>query len=214
MKLLFNGSESQDLLSSALEDSPFRLMTEADIPACLDLIQSAMDSTESLYAAATFRHHFDCHRKDIDDGRLLLLFEFGETPRGIVGLHHYVWGPTENVWLSWFAVHPALQHRGIGSQLFDQVVVIAQELGFRKMLIETYSGPTFADARRFYSNRGFHQVGETKDYLPDGSSMLVYARMLQGGGDGKTKRSAGLDFGADRPHCHPGDEASAGGFCQ
>ncbi|MHC4497458.1 MAG: GNAT family N-acetyltransferase [Planctomycetota bacterium] len=85
---------------------------------------------------------------------------------GLVGLHRYIWGSEENVWLSWFAVHPKHQDRGIGSTLMDAVKEHAARAGYKKLLIETYDSPTFKKARSFYRARGFRQVGRALENEP------------------------------------------------
>lgn len=97
---------------------------------------------------------------------------------GLVGLHHYVWGPPENVWLAWFAVHPDAQGRGVGSRLLSAIEAIAVSRGYGKLLVETYDHPDFERARAFYGRMGFRKVGTIEDYLPDGSAMIVYGKAL------------------------------------
>ena len=97
---------------------------------------------------------------------------------GLVGLHHYVWGPPENVWLAWFAVHPDTQGRGFGARLLGAIEVMAARRGYGKLLVETYDHPDFENARSFYGEMGFRKVGTIEDYLPDGSAMIVYGKAL------------------------------------
>ncbi|HKZ17682.1 MAG TPA: GNAT family N-acetyltransferase, partial [Geobacteraceae bacterium] len=94
------------------------------------------------------------------------------------GLHHYEWGPDENVWLGWFAVSPKLQGQGIGALLMRETEQAAKTLGYRKLFIETYDSPTFSRAMRFYAKAGFRKAGTIENYLPDGSPMVVFLKEL------------------------------------
>jgi len=155
-----------------------RKMQSSDIESCIQLISFTMDEDEGRFAAASFKQHFKGQKHGIDDGRRLFVYEVENQIRAIVGLHHYNWGPKENVWLSWFAVHPDHQRSGLGTELFLKIQSTAKELGFQKLLIETYSSETFLKARRFYEKQGFERSGEIKDYMRDGVDMVVYSREL------------------------------------
>lgn len=155
-------------------------MTAADASAAADLVARAMDPNEGAYAAETFKFHFACADKAIDDGRHLFVLEEHGRVLGIVGLHFYVWGPPQNVWLSWFAVDPDNQGSGLGGRLLAASMDEARKLGYEKVFIETYANDTFTKATRFYIAQGFHVAGTIANYLPDGSSMVVLSRSLAG----------------------------------
>jgi len=142
------------------------------------LIAEAMNEDEGAWAEITIRRHFELQRLGIFDGRHYFLHREGPVIEGIVGLHHYEWGPKENVWLGWFAVAPSFQGKGIGKGLLLSIQARAWQLGYQKLFIETYSSPTFARARVFYSRNGFWEVGRISGYLSDGSDMVVYGKNL------------------------------------
>jgi len=167
-------------------------MEHAQILACVDLIARAMDADEARFALATFRFHFECQRHGIHDGRHLFVCDAGGAPQGVVGLHFYHWGPPQNVWLSWFAVDPALHGTGLGSRLLNEVRGLARKLGYERLFIETYSGPVFERAVRFYQRNGFRQAGSIEGYLPSGANMLVFSCRVAGGGEDATERATGL----------------------
>jgi len=168
-----------------------RPMEHADVPACVDLVARAMDADEARFALATFRFHFACRQHAIDDGRRLFVCEIAGRLRGVVGLHHYHWGPPENVWLSWFAVDPEFQGAGLGSQLFESATRLARDLGHRRLFIETYSSPTFDRAVRFYRRHGFRQAGSIEGYLPNGAAMLVFSRRIERARENEAERILG-----------------------
>lgn len=153
-------------------------MVESDIDSAVDLIARAMNSDEGNQARDTFAFHFSCKCHGIDDGRVYYVLPGRVAASAIVGLHHYAWGPSRNVWLAWFAVIPDLHGQGVGRVLLDAVCQRARSLGFTKLFIETYSTSEFARARAFYRAQGFAQVGLIKSYLPDGGNMIVFSKDL------------------------------------
>jgi len=153
-------------------------MDGADIDAAAALVARAMNPDEGRWAARTMRFHFGCQAHNLDDGRAYYAWKPNGTIRGLAGLHHPVWGPEENVWLAWFAVDPTCQGCGLGRELLAAIEAVAVEKGYRKLLIETYEQEEFDKARRFYERNGFQRTGQIAGYLPDGSSMIVYAKVL------------------------------------
>jgi GNAT superfamily N-acetyltransferase len=153
-------------------------MIEPDIEDAVELITVAMNRDEARWARETMEFYFACKKQDIDSGREYYLWRHQGKIQGLVGLHRYLWGPRENVWLAWFAVHPQLHRAGVGSAMLDEVEERARQSGYRKFLIETYDSPTFEKALSFYKSKGFSQVGKIDNYLPDGSAMLVFGKEL------------------------------------
>jgi len=154
------------------------VMKEGDIEAATALVARAMNADEGRWAARTMRFHFGCQSHGLDDGRRYYIWRHNAMLRGLVGLHHAIWGPEENVWLAWFAVDPDYQGQGAGRRLLAAIKRIAVKDGFRKLLVETYGHTDFDRARRFYERNGFRQAGQIVDYLPDGAPMIVYAKVL------------------------------------
>jgi GNAT superfamily N-acetyltransferase len=155
-----------------------RRMVDSDVPVCVDLISRSMNAEEGAMAAETFRFHFACRHAGLDDGRQYQVLPRGDQIVAITGLHHYHWGPPENVWLAWFAIDPAWQGTGLGQSLIGMMENLALASGFRKLLIETYSTPTFARARGFYRKMGYAEMGMIRRYLPCGGDMIVFAKNL------------------------------------
>ena len=155
-----------------------RTMTAGDIDAVVTLIAQAMNDEEALWARTTLHRHFAARAAGHDDGRAYLVFEHEAAIIGISGLHAYEWGPPENAWLGWFALHPRFHGKGWGRKMLLDTEEEAMSMGYRKLLIETYDTPTFARAVAFYRRQGFARAGEIRGYLPDGSSMLVFMKML------------------------------------
>lgn len=154
-------------------------MSESDISEAAALVARAMNEDEGRWAARTMQFHFGCRRHRLDDGRSYCVWKQGDAIRGLVGLHHVVWGPERNVWLAWFAVDPESQGQGLGRQLLLAAEQMAADRGYRRLLVETYEHDDFDKARRFYERNGFCEAGRIAGYLDDGSAMIVYTRDLE-----------------------------------
>lgn len=153
-------------------------MQEEEAAEVVDIISKAMNKNEGRCAKDTIRFHFFAKKNNIDDGRGYFVSKLGKKIIGVVGLHHYIWGPKEITWLGWFAVEPKCQGRGIGTYMMKKICKIAKEKGYKKLLIETYSADDFKKARGFYEKVGFKGIGRIKDYLGKNKDMLVYGRNL------------------------------------
>jgi len=146
--------------------------------AACELIADAMNEAEARWARQTFDFHFKCQGQGLDDGRIYYSYSTRHKMYALVGLHHYAWGPDENVWLAWFAVHPDYQRQGLGSQMLAFIEDQARARGFSKLFVETYLHSDFDKARRFYEASGFQRAGGIIGYLPGNEDMLVYAKNL------------------------------------
>jgi GNAT superfamily N-acetyltransferase len=153
-------------------------MQERDIEVVCSLIAAAMSGEEAIRSNKSFNFHFTCKAHGLDDGRQYYTCTVDGRLVGLTGLHHYEWGPAENVWLAWFAVHPDFQRQGIGRYLLQETQQLAQARGYHKLFIETYDHPDFATARQFYTACGFTQAGEINHYLPGPYNMIVYLKDL------------------------------------
>jgi GNAT superfamily N-acetyltransferase len=166
--------------NKGLQDNPdFRTMTARDISSTVKLISRAMNPDEGQQARETFQFHFSCAAASIDDGRAYYVLDNRDSIYGIAGLHRYIWGPPENVWLAWFAVAPERHGTGLGKSLLSEAISIARQRGHSRMFIETYSTQEFARARNFYQAQGFTEAGKIQSYLPDGGDMVIYCRDLE-----------------------------------
>jgi GNAT superfamily N-acetyltransferase len=153
-------------------------MSAGDIDSAVGLIASAMNRHEATWAKTTIEFHFQCLRHKLIDGRSYYVWKEGDSIVGLVGLHNYIWGPKENVWLAWFAVEPAYQGKGYGSRMLSEIEKLAVSMGYKKFFVETYDNPVFDKARSFYQARGFFKAGVVNNYLPDKSPMVVYQKLL------------------------------------
>jgi GNAT superfamily N-acetyltransferase len=153
-------------------------MQVRECEAACELIAAAMNTDEARWARQTFDFHFKCKHHGLDDGRIYFTHHAGSHISALAGLHHYAWGPDENVWLAWFAVHPDYQRQGLGSQMLAFIEARARARGFRKLFVETYMHADFDKARSFYEASGFQPAGGINSYLPGNEDMIVYAKVL------------------------------------
>jgi GNAT superfamily N-acetyltransferase len=153
-------------------------MTISDTDQAVELIRGAMNDDEAQWARETIVYHFRLSEAGLTDGRSYFVRRDAGRLIGITGLHCYNWGPPENVWLAWFAVHPEYHGSGLGKQLMDGTIELARTKGFQKLFIETYSQDVFHNARLFYEAQGFEMVGRIENYLSDFSAMVVYMKRL------------------------------------
>jgi len=63
--------------------------------------------------------------------------------------------------------------RGVGRALVDHLIGVARERGYRRVSLETGSGPAFEPARRLYASAGFEPCGAFGDYRPSPNSAYM-----------------------------------------
>jgi putative acetyltransferase len=66
------------------------------------------------------------------------------------------------------SMHTAAEARGqgVGRALVDHIVTVARERGYRRISLETGSGPAFEAARTLYANASFTPCEAFGDYAP------------------------------------------------
>jgi GNAT superfamily N-acetyltransferase len=155
-----------------------RKLHPTEIEPVAEIISLSMNKNEGKWAKATMEKHFDLKNSGLDDGRVYFAGLFHNKIIGIVGLHHYEWGPPQNVWLGWFAIHPDKQRQGLGSKLLSAAEEQALALGYSRLLVETYTSREFTSARSFYTKSGYIPAGIISDYIENGVDMIVYSKFL------------------------------------
>lgn len=153
-------------------------MTEAQLEEAVQLVAVSMNDDEANWARQTMKLYFACRKLAVDSGRDYYVWQHNGKIYGLVGLHRYIWGPKENVWLSWFAVHPEQQGKGAGSLLIDSIKEQAIKAGHKNLFVETYDNQTFYKAHLFYKAKGFREMGRIQNYLPDGSAMVIFGMRI------------------------------------
>ncbi|MBN1595241.1 GNAT family N-acetyltransferase [candidate division FCPU426 bacterium] len=107
-------------------------------------------------------------------------FLFADQDNALVGFCSY--GPIavapERYDLYWIAVHPQVQHLGIGSRLLQAAEAAMRTGGGKIIFIETSSRPLYDRTRLFYLKHQYQQVACIPSYYAEGDNRLVYMKML------------------------------------
>lgn len=67
----------------------------------------------------------------------------------------------------------AARGQGFGRALVEHLIGVARERGYRKVSLETGSGPAFAPARALYASTGFAPCGPFAEYSPSPHSAYM-----------------------------------------
>lgn len=59
---------------------------------------------------------------------------------------------------------PAFLRQGAGARLLDHIIVVARDSGYRRLYLETGTGPMFDAAKSLYASRGFRPCGPFAGY--------------------------------------------------
>lgn len=153
-------------------------MKHEDADEVVKLISKAMNENEGKWARETIDFSYFCKANGKNDGRSYWIGKKDGKTVGICGLHRYLWGPKDIVWLGWFAVAPEFQRQSIGHNMMEGICERALRMGYRKMFIETYSNDDFLKGRSFYKKFGFRKVGKIKSYIKEGTDMIIYGKDL------------------------------------
>jgi len=172
--MLFLGEKKQ----TAMKNIKLVRMEEKDVEKITNIIRTALSEEDAEAAKKGYLHHFFCAANSIDDGRKCFNIVLGNKVIGTTGLHHYTWGPKENVWGGWLAVDPEYQGNGYGFQATTMMVEEARKLGYKHYYYETSSNPNLVSAVSLYKKLGFSKVGQIDGYMSGGADMLVYGMEL------------------------------------
>ena len=74
----------------------------------------------------------------------------------------------------------AARGRGVGRRMVEHIIGVARERGYRRLSLETGSGPPFAAARGLYASAGFTPCAPFADY-PDSPNSAYMTLTLEGG---------------------------------
>ena len=96
---------------------------------------------------------------------------------GVCGYYHQKVAP-EVYGISWFAVDPEHQKRGIGSLLLETVEKKLKNMGGRKAMVYTSNWKVFKDANVFYKKRGYKKVAVLKDFYQPKEDAIIFSNDL------------------------------------
>lgn len=151
-------------------------MQAGHIDAATEVMALGRNAIVGTRARATFERHFRLQAFGVDDGRSYYVWLREGRVAGVTGLHHYSWGPDENVWLAYFGVHPEFGRQGIGAAMLREMQRLAKTR-YRRFFIETHGANEAA--HRFYRSQGFREAGSIAEYNPDGAPMKVFVKDLE-----------------------------------
>ncbi len=135
--------------------------TEEETRTALELVDEALEKGE-------------------ESGYIIKVLDVGKEPSIVQGYACY--GPTpltQGVYdLYWIVTDPAVQGRGLGRQLLEDVEEDIVKRGGRMLLIETSSQETYAPTIRFYKRAGYELVARIKNFYRIGDDKLVFSKEL------------------------------------
>jgi putative acetyltransferase len=69
---------------------------------------------------------------------------------------------------------PAHLRKGVGSAMLEHLIGVARERGYRRISLETGSGPAFEPARALYHKRGFVDGAAFADYTKSAFNQFLH----------------------------------------
>ncbi len=82
----------------------------------------------------------------------------------------------------WIAVHPGVQHRGLGTVLMHEVESRLAAWSARLIVVETSGRAAYALTRAFYARLGYTESGRVRGfYAPDDDRVLFTKRLKSSG---------------------------------
>lgn len=80
--------------------------------------------------------------------------------------------------IDYMAVHRQHRHRGIASQLIDEVIKHVRLSNGRYLQVNTCDTNFYESARDLYDKKGFLQAGHLPDYYFKGEGMIIYYKKM------------------------------------
>ena len=111
--------------------------------------------------------------KNLAKDRTLFGYYFNNTLIGCCGYFR----EGAKYWISWTAILPNYQRKGIGQTLLNKVFEELKNITDR-IYVETYEHPDFRKAVNFYWKNGFKLCGILEDYLDSGDTCLYLRKWL------------------------------------
>jgi GNAT superfamily N-acetyltransferase len=165
---------------------PTRALRRSDREAleALVLATGAFSAAETDVALQVFDDAFPPDEGDGDpDYEFLGVFDPADPDRLLA---YACYGPTPGTDrgydLYWIAVHPAVQHRGIGRGLMTGVESRITAWNARTLVVETSGRPANAGTLAFYATAGYAEVARVRGfYAPDDDRVVLVKRFQPGG---------------------------------
>ena len=137
-------------------------------PAVQPLIHTHLDLMRASSPACSI-HAMDTSVLAKVNAQFFAAFEIGK-PVAIGGLK--VLSPAHGE-LKSMHVRADCRRRGLADAMLDKLIMTAQELGIKRVSLETGSQDAFRPARAFYARRGFTECNPFEDYELDPNSIFL-----------------------------------------
>ncbi len=153
-----------------------RLMTRADKPAVMDILQTTPQFLPAEVVVA--EEVLDCYFDDPSAGYFTLV---AESDHAIAGYVCYGETPlTEGTWdIYWIAVSPHHQKRGIGGALMAEAEKEIARKNGRMVMAETSSKADYDNTHRFYLSQGYRLVARIADFYAPGDDIMFFQKLLK-----------------------------------
>lgn len=107
-------------------------------------------------------------------------FVFAEQDRRLVGYSCY--GPipctVESYDIYWIAVQQELRRTGLGAKILKRVEERINEMGGRRIYVETSSREQYRPTRSFYTRCGYRKEASLEDFYSPGDHKVIYLKVL------------------------------------
>lgn len=80
---------------------------------------------------------------------------------------------------------PAFLRRGAGQAILEQILRVASQRGYSRLLLETGTGPAFEAAHRLYRRNGFERCGAFGSYTATDFNVFMVKRLARSDREGE-----------------------------
>jgi RimJ/RimL family protein N-acetyltransferase len=128
---------------------------------------------------ATLDFHEQCLKYGLDDGRTLFVVDHDGHNVGGCGLHHFIWGPKDICWASWFFVAPEFRQPTVALSMLRGLFREARLRGFGRLYVETPANdPDYARVAAYLPRAGFTHEASVRDfYAPDVDQLIFLLKL-------------------------------------
>lgn len=164
-----------------------------DMPLLRELARISYAPSLLRQCLATLAFHEQCLKYGLDDGRTMFVYEHGGQDVGGCGLHHFIWGPPDVCWASWFFVAPQFRQPTIALGMLYGLLHEARSRGYGRIYIETpTSDPDYARVATYLPRAGFTLEARIVDFYAMHIDQLIFRLDLGG------NKTAGVTAKASR----------------
>jgi ribosomal protein S18 acetylase RimI-like enzyme len=150
------------------------------IPSDVGSIRNIVNSS-GFFSAEEVEMAVELVQENLSKGRSSgYYFLFLEMNERVVGYSCY--GPIpctkESYDLYWIAVLHDFRSRGIGRELLERTEKKIEEMGGKRIYVDTSSRDQYEPTRSFYRAGGYEQEAVLKDFYSPGDDKIIYVKQL------------------------------------